>query len=53
MSPIVTIVELREAIAEALAQEKSRDLPTVCTNLELESGTEDEAYSSKRSYVRK
>lgn len=48
----VTIVELREAIAEALAKEKSYDLPEVCLALGLESGTSEEAYSSKRCYVR-
>ena len=52
MSPLVTIVELREAIADALAEEKSYNLPAICTALELEPGTEEEAYSSKRSYVR-
>jgi very-short-patch-repair endonuclease len=53
MSPLVTIVELREAIAEALAEEKAYNLPEICTALGLEPGTEEEAFSSKRSYVRK
>lgn len=52
MLPLVTIVELREAIAEALAEEKSYNLPAICTALELEPGTVEEAHSSKRSYVR-
>lgn len=52
MPPSVTIVELREAIAEALAEEKAYNLPAICTALGLELGTEEEAYSSKRSYVR-
>ncbi|MDI9407491.1 MAG: hypothetical protein QM522_12375 [Chitinophagaceae bacterium] len=50
--PLVTIVELREAIAEALAQEKSYDLPCVCVDLGLGSGTIEEAHQSKRAYVR-
>jgi hypothetical protein len=48
----VTVVELREAIAEALAQEKSYDLPCVCVDLGLGAGTADEAHQSKRAYVR-
>lgn len=52
MSSMVTIVELREAIAEVLAEEKSYHLPEICTALGLESGTPEEAFSSKRSYVR-
>jgi very-short-patch-repair endonuclease len=52
MSSNVTIVEFRKAIAEALAEEKSYDLPEVCTAFGLEAGTPEEAFSSKRSYVR-
>ncbi|HZH98336.1 MAG TPA: hypothetical protein VEX38_05145, partial [Fimbriimonadaceae bacterium] len=51
--PVHPMVErLREAIADALWAVKSYELPKVCTELGLEEGTEAEAHSSKRSYVR-
>lgn len=43
--------ELREKIAEALAVVKAYNLPDVATRFGLTSGTEQEAYKSKRSYV--
>lgn len=52
MLPLVTIVELRDSITNALAEEKSYDLPDVCKALGLKPGTEEEAHSSKRTYVR-
>jgi very-short-patch-repair endonuclease len=53
MSPLITIVELREAIAEAIAvSEKAYDVPTICTALGLSPGDTSEAFSSKRVYVR-
>lgn len=52
MLPLVTIVELRDSIADAIAEEKAYDLPDVCKALGLNSGTAAEAYSSKRCYVR-
>ena len=52
MSQRTTIVELRTAIAEVLAQEKSYDLPAICISLGLDQGTAEEANSSKRTYVR-
>lgn len=44
---------LREAIAAALHEEKAHDLPACCDYLGLASGTSEEAFSSKRSYVLK
>jgi hypothetical protein len=44
--------DLREAIADALAQEKSYMLPGVCSRLGLDPGSDKEAYGSKRVYVR-
>ena len=53
MSSRLTLVELRNEIAETLAEwEKAYDLPDVCVALGLEHGTEEEAFSSKRAYVR-
>jgi very-short-patch-repair endonuclease len=44
--------KLREAIADALAEEKSYNLPKVCEEFGLPPGTNEEAYSSKRVYVK-
>ena len=53
MPPLLTLVELREAIADAIADnEKAYDVPTICTALGLASGDSNEAFSSKRVYVR-
>lgn len=43
--------QLRHAIASAVANEKAYDVPAVCTRIGLESGTEQEAFSSKYRYV--
>jgi len=47
-----TPMQLREAIADALHPVKSYDLPDVCRAFGLAEGSEDEAFASKRSYVR-
>ncbi|WP_224096094.1 hypothetical protein [Nostoc sp. MS1] len=53
MSSPITIVELREAIAEVIAiNEKAYDVPCICTALGLSPGETNEAFSSKRVYVR-
>lgn len=53
MPPLLTLVELREAIADAIAvNEKAYDVPTICTALGLAPGDSGEAFSSKRVYVR-
>lgn len=45
---------LRDRIAEALAANvKSYNIPGLCAGLGLESGESNEAYSSKRQYVKK
>jgi len=44
--------DLREEIAATLHSVKSYNLPEICTSLGLASGTEEEAFSSKRSYVK-
>lgn len=46
-----TFHELRQAIAEALYQEKAYNLPLACTRLGLEPGERAEAFGSKRGYV--
>lgn len=48
---MVTVKQLGEAIADALYEEKSYNLPKVCEDLGLASGNEEEAFSSKKSYV--
>jgi len=53
MPPLLTLVELREAIADAIADnKKAYNVPTICTALGLVSGDSNEAFSSKRVYVR-
>ncbi|SCL12861.1 hypothetical protein GA0070616_0150 [Micromonospora nigra] len=47
-----TSIQLREAIAEALHQVKSYDLPTVCRSFGLADGEIEDAHYSKRGYVR-
>jgi very-short-patch-repair endonuclease len=47
-----TAVQLREAIADALHPVKSYDLPDVCQAFGLAEGNGEEAYASKRGYVR-
>ena len=47
-----TAMQLREAIADALHPIRSYDLPDVCRAFGLADGTGEEAYASKRSYVR-
>lgn len=49
---MTSINDLRNAIADALAQEKAYNLPSVCQNLGLEGGDAQEAFNSKRNYVR-
>lgn len=49
----MSLNDLRNSIAEALAEEKAYNLPSVCAGLGLAPGEEDEAFSSKRSYVLK
>jgi hypothetical protein len=44
--------EIRDAIAASLHSVKAYDLPALCAKLGLESGTEEEAFRSKRTYVR-
>ena len=53
MTERVRAVDLVDAIAEALYQVKSYELPEVCQKYGLAPGTEDEAHESKRWYVRK
>lgn len=45
-------IQLREAIADALHPVRSYDLPEVCRSFGLEDGDGEEAYASKRGYVR-
>jgi hypothetical protein len=52
LKTMATILELREAIANALALEKSYNLPGVCESFGLAPGDEQESFSSKRKYVR-
>ncbi|HKT05111.1 MAG TPA: hypothetical protein VJT31_36810 [Rugosimonospora sp.] len=47
-----TTTQLREAIADALYPVKSYDLPEVCQAFGLATGDGQEAFASKRSYVR-
>lgn len=44
--------ELREAIADAIWTLNAGDVPDVCRRLGLREGTVDEAFSSKRKYVK-
>lgn len=53
MSLPFTIIDLRKAIIEAIAEEKAHYLPRLCVSLGLEPGTEQEAFSSKARYVEK
>ena len=50
---MASLNDLRNSVAEALAEEKAYNLPSVCADLGLASGDESEAFSSKRSYVLK
>jgi len=43
---------LIDKIADTLHSVRSHQLPSVCERLGLESGTSEEAFSSKRSYVK-
>ena len=53
MKPFVTLIELRDEIAEVIAaNEKAYDVPTVCDSLGLNPGTEQSAFASKRVYIR-
>jgi len=47
-----TAMQLRDAIADALHPVKSYDLPDVCGAFGLAEGNGEEAYASKRGYVR-
>ena len=48
-----TIHQLQEEIVETMAIEKAYNLPQVCKTLGLEEGDEQEAFGSKRVYVRR
>jgi very-short-patch-repair endonuclease len=50
---MASINELIDAITLVLSEEKSYDLPTVCTRYGLESGDESEAFKSRRVYVQR
>jgi hypothetical protein len=50
---MASINELIDAITLVLTEEKSYDLPTVCTRYGLDSGDESEAFKSRRVYVQK
>lgn len=50
---MASINELVDAITLVLSEEKSYDLPTVCTRYGLESGDESEAFKSRRVYVQR
>ncbi|KIL39579.1 hypothetical protein SD70_19450 [Gordoniibacillus kamchatkensis] len=50
---MASINELIDAITLVLTEEKSYDLPTVCTRYGLESGDESEAFKSRRVYVQR
>ncbi|MCP1133294.1 hypothetical protein NKT34_08335 [Paenibacillus polysaccharolyticus] len=50
---MASINELIDAIIYVLLEEKSYDLPTVCTKYGLENGQESEGISSRRLYVQK
>jgi hypothetical protein len=52
MEEVVTAAKLRDLIADALYSISAHHLPAVCTDLGLTSGTVEEAFSSKRQYVR-
>lgn len=45
-------IQLREAIADALHPARAYDLPAICRAFGLEDGDGEEAYRSKRGYVR-
>ncbi|MFA7223128.1 MAG: phospholipase D-like domain-containing protein [Bacilli bacterium] len=45
--------KLSETIIETLAQESANNLAIICTGYELDEGTTEEAYQSKRNYVYK
>lgn len=48
----INLEDIRDAIAASLHSVKAYDLPELCTKLGLEVGTEEDAYRSKRTYVR-
>ncbi|MFJ2458102.1 hypothetical protein ACIOVC_06070 [Pseudomonas neuropathica] len=48
----ISLEDIRDAIAASLHSVKAYDLPGLCIKLGLEVGTEEEAYRSKRTYVR-
>ncbi|WP_289137743.1 hypothetical protein [uncultured Brevibacillus sp.] len=50
---MASINELIDAITLVLREEKSYDLPTVCTKYGLENGDESEAHQSRRVYVQR
>lgn len=53
MPPLITPNDLRETIAKIIADnEKAYDVPTICVAFGLAPGTDSEAFSSKRRYVR-
>lgn len=50
---MASINELIDEITLVLREEKTYDLPTVCTRYGLESGDESEAFQSRRVYIQK
>lgn len=53
LRPHIPLDHLREAIAQALATPKAYALPGIAERLGLTPGTEQEAFASKRMYVKK
>jgi len=51
--PPILVKELRHLLASAISNEKSYNVPSFCARLGLESGTPEEAFSSKYKYVQK
>ena len=50
--PSGMVRDLRQQIAETIAEEKAYDVPALCVRLGLETGTGEEAYRSKYNYAR-
>ena len=52
-SPAELIKAIRHRLTSAISDAKAYDVPSVCTRLGLEEGTEEEAFSGKYKYVSK
>ncbi len=50
---MITIEEMKEKLVEELYVFYSSELPVVCSKIGLDCGTKEEAYNSKKKYVRK